>query len=157
MGTARIGASDFQVGRRFVTPRRTVTETHMVVFAGITGDSYPLHMDEQFAAQTPFGTRIVHGPLVYALSVGLAFEAGVYQESIAAFLGVEELRHLAPCFPGDTVHVVCTVVGNRPSTSKRDCAVVTIEYEVVSQEDRPLMRSLMIFLMHERSKEQEAR
>ena len=43
---------------------KTVTETDVNLFAGITGDLHPIHMDEEFAKKTRFGTRIAHGALL---------------------------------------------------------------------------------------------
>ena len=140
---------DFTPGTTFRTPRRTITEAHVVGFAGITGDFYPLHVDEVYAQGTPFGRRIVHGPLVYSTAVGLMFESGVYVDDvIIAFLGVRELRHLAPCFIGDTVHVEATVVSARP-TKDGTRGVVAIQYNVIAVDDyRHLMQAELTFLMH---------
>ena len=52
---------DFQVGQRFTTPARTVTEADVVNFAGVSGDYNPIHTDAEFAKNTPFGQRIAHG------------------------------------------------------------------------------------------------
>jgi acyl dehydratase len=67
---------DVEVGFRFETPCRTVTETDLVNFAGVSGDFNPLHTDEQFAATTIYGGRIAHGALVLALATGLRQRAG---------------------------------------------------------------------------------
>ena len=145
---------DFTPGITFRTPRRTITEAHVVGFAGITGDFYPLHVDEVYAQGTAFGRRIVHGPLVYSTAVGLMFESGVYVDDvIIAFLGVRELRHLAPCFIGDTVQVEATVVSARP-TKDSARGVVAIQYNVIAVDDhRHLMEAELTFLMHgERSR-----
>ena len=53
-----------------------MTETHVVNWAGLTGDFYPLHMDREYAAKTQFGERLVHGPFIFALAVGLVAQAG---------------------------------------------------------------------------------
>lgn len=152
------GFRDFPVGRAFVTPRRTVTESMVDGFAGLTGDFYPLHTDEVFAKQSQFGARIAHGPLVYALAIGLMYQAAVFEDAIVAFLGVEDLRHVGPCFVGDTIGVEGTVESARP-TSDGSKGVVRMRYDVVSVEDgRELMTGLLVFLMRgEGSGEDQAR
>ena len=54
---------EFEIGASYTTTARTVTEADIVSFAGVSGDFNPLHTDETFAANTPFGTRIAHGML----------------------------------------------------------------------------------------------
>ena len=61
--------SDFQVGQSFVSGRRTITETDLVLFSGFSGDYNPLHTDVIFANTTPFKQRIAHGMLVTSISV----------------------------------------------------------------------------------------
>jgi len=68
---------DFKLGDVYVTPGITVTEFHVVGWAGLTGDSYPLHMDHEYAAKTQFGERIAHGPLIFGLAVGLVALSGM--------------------------------------------------------------------------------
>ncbi|TDA68014.1 MAG: hypothetical protein D9V47_08885 [Clostridia bacterium] len=62
---------DFAPGQEFLTARRTVTETDIVNFAGLSGDFNPLHTDEEYAKTTPFGRRIAHGLLISSISSGL--------------------------------------------------------------------------------------
>ena len=61
---------DFAVGERLVTGRRTVDGGDVSRFAGLSGDFNPLHTDEVFAQQTPFGGRVAHGILTLAVSNG---------------------------------------------------------------------------------------
>ena len=68
---------DFKVGDVFETAAITLTEAHIVTWAGLTGDFYPLHMDREYAAKTQFGERLVHGPLIFGLAVGLVSLAGI--------------------------------------------------------------------------------
>ena len=68
---------DFKVGELFETAAITLTEAHIVTWAGLTGDFYPLHMDREYAAKTQFGERLVHGPLIFGLAVGLVSLAGI--------------------------------------------------------------------------------
>ena len=141
------GFADFAIGQTFSSPRRTVTEYQLDAFAGLTGDFYPLHTDEVFARETQFGRRIAHGPLVYALAIGLMFQSGVFEDAVIAFLGVEDLRHVGPCFIGDTIRVEATVESARP-TSDGIRGVVRMRYDVVSVEDgRELLTGVLAFLM----------
>jgi acyl dehydratase len=136
---------DFQPGISFRTRARTVTETDLVNFAGLTWDFYPLHTDEEYARQTQFGTRIAHGPLVYSMAIGL-MPIDFFGDAIIAYLGVEKLRHLAAVKPGDTIQVEATIKSSRPS-SKPGSGVVVIEYRVVNQREESVMTMDAVFLM----------
>ena len=60
----RLYFEDLPLDKTFVTSGRTITEADLVAFAGLSGDFNSLHVDETFAASTPFGGRIAHGLLV---------------------------------------------------------------------------------------------
>jgi len=97
---------DVQVGERFGASV-TVTETHLVLAAGMFGDFNPLHVDQEFARKSRFGTRILHGPFSSALvssPVGMFF-AG----SAIAYLE-HACRFKAPVRPGDTLATQWTVL-----------------------------------------------
>ena len=89
----------------------TITEAHIVAYAGITGDVNPVHVDAEFAKQTMFGERIAHGMLVAGLISAVLGTQLPGPNSI--YLG-QELRFTAPVKIGDTVTAVVTV------TEKRD-------------------------------------
>ena len=61
---------DFEVGARFVTAGRTVTESDVMSFAGLSGDMNPLHVDREFARGTAFGEPVAHGLLVLSIAAG---------------------------------------------------------------------------------------
>ena len=97
---------DFEVGETTVSPARTVTETDIVNFCGLTGDWHPLHTDVEYAAAGPFGERIAHGMLVLSIGSALAFRLGQYAvlpKSFIAFYGMEEVRFTWPVKIGDTI------------------------------------------------------
>ena len=104
---------DLQVGDRWVSQGRTVTEADVVNFAGMTGDYNPLHVDHEFASETPFRRPIAHGVL------GLSFVAGLssyapYVKTLA-FLEIQSWEFLRPIFIGDTVHVETEVTAALPN------------------------------------------
>jgi itaconyl-CoA hydratase len=145
------GWEDFPVGRTVTTPALTVTETHLVQFAGLTGDYYPVHTDAEWAARSPFGRRIAHGPLTFALAVGCMYQSRFYGDAIVAWLGADQIRAIAPVFIGDTVHVVATVTGSRPSKAPSR-GIVNLDYTVRNQRDDDVMSLSLTMLM--RSREQ---
>ncbi len=122
---------DFTVGQNWLTPRRTISEADIVMFAGLTGDYNPVHTDEEFARQTPFGTRILHGPAVFAIATGLEFRLGLKEGTAIAFLGMTwNLK--APVKIGDTMHVYqCVEAVRLTSNPKR--GIVTFWVEVRNQ------------------------
>ena len=65
---------EWEIGAEFESPARTVTEADIVMYAGLSGDYNPLHINEEYAKQTQFGGRIAHGPLVYGIAPGLLFD-----------------------------------------------------------------------------------
>jgi 3-hydroxybutyryl-CoA dehydratase len=138
---------DFHIGDKLKTTRITVTETHMVTFGTLTGDFYPLHMDEEYAKTTAYGGRIVHGPLTFCLAVGLVGQANWFEDSIIAWIGVDNLRLLRPVKPGDTIHVDVEVASKK-EISKKDRGVVTMKYHVMNQRAEEVLVADMNFMMH---------
>lgn len=121
---------DIEVGSRFSTARRTVTEADVVAFAGVSGDFNPLHVDELFAREhTPFGTRIAHGPLVLSVSYGLR---SVRDDWRILALASCERRFRAPVFPGDTVWGEYEVLERRASASRPELGFVTLGVSIHS-------------------------
>jgi len=129
---------DFKVGDRYRTHGITVTETHVVGWAGLTGDFYPLHMDREYAARTQFGERLAHGPMIFALAVGLVAQAGFAGEAAIAWLGVDGMRMLAPVKIGDTVRVEVLVKDTRVTRDPRK-GVQVWEYSVLNQRDERVL------------------
>jgi acyl dehydratase len=129
---------DFKVGDEYRTAAITVTETHVVNWAGLTGDFYPLHMDREYAAKTQFGERLVHGPFIFALAVGLVAQAGFAGDAVIAWLGVDGMRMLAPVKIGDTVHVEVRVKEARPTSNPRK-GVQVWTYSVLNQRDETVL------------------
>lgn len=103
---------EFTTGQRFETPGRTITETDIVTFAGLTGDYNPVHTDEIFAADAEFGGRIAHGPLGIGLVFGLASRLDLIDGTVIALLGVT-WEFKAPVRPGDTVKALIEVMSTR--------------------------------------------
>ncbi len=140
---------EWEVGKIFTSAARTVTETDIVMFAGISGDYNPLHINEEYCKKTQFGTRIAHGPLVYAIAAGLLFQLHLYDDTLIAFLGFENLRFTKPVKIGDTIHAKVTVT-EVTETSKPDRGVMKRLLQVINQNGDVVQEGVQAFLLHKK-------
>jgi acyl dehydratase len=141
---------DVEVGFRFETPARTVTEADLVSFAGVSGDFNPLHTDERFAANSIYGGRIAHGALVLALATGLRQRTGLFDGTLMGLLEIRSWRFLAPVRIGDTIRVVNEILELR-ETSKPDRGVMVQRIDVVNQQDDVAARGEFVMLLRRRA------
>jgi len=122
---------DLNIGDRWKSRSRTITESDVVNFAGMTGDFDPLHVDHTCAEESPFKRPIAHGLL------GLSFLAGLSSNSpwtcTVAFLGIDGWKFLKPIYIGDTVHVVTEVVDLQPNGRRR--GRVRWKRQLINQQD----------------------
>jgi acyl dehydratase len=118
-------------------PGRTITETDNTWFALLTNNQHPLHSDAHYAAtHTQHGQRVVLGPLVFSVGIGLTV-ADVSGRAIAN-LEIEKIEHHAPTFNGDTLYSESTVLDLRPSR-QGDRGVVAVETRVRNQRGEVVM------------------
>ena len=136
----------WEVGAEFESPARTVTEADIVAFAGLSGDYNPLHVNEEYCKTTIFGTRIAHGPLVYAITAGLLFQLHLYDDTLIAFLGFENLKFTGPVKAGDTIHAKIKVLEKR-ETSRPDRGVMKRELRVFNQRGEVVQEAIQNFLL----------
>jgi acyl dehydratase len=122
---------DFEIGSEYVTRSRTITEADVVAFAGLSGDFNPLHIDEQFAKNTIFGTRIAHGLLGLSVASGLINQLGIGEGTVIAFLGLTWNFKGVIRF-GDTITVNERVAEKR-ETSKNDRGILRMAIMVLNQ------------------------
>lgn len=143
---------DFAEGDVLITRGRTVDQGDLTVFAGLTGDMYPLHTDEQFCETTRFKTRITHGPLTFAFAVGLVGASGFYGNAITALLEVQSIKAKAPVFPGDTIHVRAEVTHLEAGQNPK-YGTIHVHYTVINQRDEEVMTHLQIMLARRKTEE----
>ena len=133
---------DFVIGEKITTRGRTITEADIVNFAAFSGDWYPLHVDAEFAKQTPFGERIAHGLLVLSATSGLM---PLMDMAIQAFYGMDRVRFTTPTKIGDTLHVEMEVLEKKDKGELG--GVVTMQSNVKNQRGEDAAVSTMKVLM----------
>lgn len=141
---------DFAVGEKIKTDSITITDAHLVNWAGLTMDFYPLHMNEEYAKKTAFGQRIAHGPLTFALSIGLVGSTGILGDSLVAWIGIENMRVPAPVMIGDTLTVDAEVTKKR-ETKRPENGITVFHYTIRNQKGVCVMEFDNLFLMKRRT------
>ncbi|HIF31498.1 MAG TPA: dehydratase [Planctomycetes bacterium] len=121
---------DVEVGDHWTSPSRTILESDILGFAGLTGDFDPLHVDHVYARESPFGRPIAHGLFGLSLVAGLASQCPAIRT--LAFVSITEWQFRNPMYVGDTVHAVTRVEEKRPHGRKS--GMVTWRRELVNQE-----------------------
>lgn len=122
---------EFEVGLEIQTAARTITETDLVNFAGLSGDFNFIHTNAAAAKETPFGQRVAHGMLVASIATGLAVQQGFIDGTTLAFRELS-WKFTRPVFIGDTVHVQISVEETKPM-ARLGGGLVTFAAQVINQ------------------------
>lgn len=137
MATERTFES-FDVGETHRTTGRTTTESDIRMFVGATGSTDPIHVDHEYARRHPLVDGVVaQGTLTLAVTDGLVVEAVAGDAALSMNVGHDEVRYLAPVYPGDTLSATVEVI----ETERRDddWGRVIVSVDVVNQEETPVL------------------
>ncbi len=139
---------DLTPGDEWESPARTVTESDVVAFAGLSGDYNALHVDHEAARSGAFGRPVAHGLLGLAFVSGLASHAP--RVATLAFLAIERWDFLRPIAFGDTVRVISRVESVRVKARGRR-AEVTWRRRLVNQDGVTVQEGLTRTLVRGRA------
>ena len=121
---------DLGQGDRFIAGSIVVTESHIVQFAGLSGDFFPLHMDDDFARSMGFERRVAHGLLVLSLADGLKNRAQVQICAVASLGWKSDFK--APVFAGDRITVEVEIASKRYSSKGK--GLTNLTFKVTKQD-----------------------
>jgi 3-hydroxybutyryl-CoA dehydratase len=141
---------DFEMGKEFVTDGRTITETVVTNFAGVSGDMHPLHTDKEYGKKTVFGKNIAHGLCVLSVVSGLVVKSGILKNAMALF-GIQDWKFVNPVFFDDTIRVKIKVFEKKDS-SKKDRGTVTLGLEIINQRDEIVQMGKWAIMMIRKDK-----
>lgn len=133
---------DLKAGQTFVTPGRTITEADVMSFAAWTNDNNQVHTDAEFAKNTRYGQRIVHGMLGASLCLGLIARTGVFEGSAVALLGIDRWEFTAPVFIGDTLTCTVEILSTR-ATSSGEYGIVERQLTLRNQRGETVQKGRM--------------
>ena len=140
---------DIAAGEEYESPGRTVTETDIVLFAGLSGDYNVLHTDAELMKTSIFGERIAHGLL------GLAIQSGLFSRVTTAYatLGLAGVRwkFKGPIKIGDTVWLRARVSAKHDD-GKPDRGQITVQRTVVNQRDEVVQEGETDLLVEKRGR-----
>jgi monoamine oxidase len=139
---------DYIVGSVRETTGRTITEADIVIHAGHTGDFFPHHLDAEFCKTTPFGQRIAHGTMTFAIGVGLT--ASLVNHAAFTY-GYERLRFPKPVFIGDTIHTRVTVASKEDDPKRPQFGRVVEKCEVINQRNEVVLACEHVLLVKKRT------
>ncbi len=138
---------DYEMDEMRLTVGRTITETDFVVHAGHTGDFFPHHMDEEFCKQQPWGKRIAHGTMTFAIGIGLT---ATEINPLAFTYGYERLRFPNPVYIGDTIKSRITISKKVDDPKREGFGQVTETVEVLNQDGKTVLYCEHILLVEKK-------
>ena len=139
---------EHEIGMKWVSKGRTVTEADIVNFAGLSSDFFPLHVDRHYAEKTRFGQRIAHGLLVVAFATGMV---PADERMVEALYGIDRMRFLKPVLIGDSGHIEMEVVEKKDKGGRS--GVVVYDMKIINQNGEAVVTNLYSLLIRKRPQE----
>lgn len=143
---------EFEIGMTIVSAGRTITESDIVMFAGLSGDFNQIHTDAEYSRTSLAGQRVAHGLLILSIASGLAVRTGFMEGTVQLFREVAEWKFIKPVFIADTIHVVVTVLETK-DLRRMGSGLVTLEVEVRNQRAEGVMKGIWRILVAPRPPE----
>ena len=139
--------NEFKAGEVIETAGRTIESGDVNLFAGLSGDFNPAHINEVHAKKTQFGTRIAHGLLTLAVTSGQMNGTGLFEGTTIGFLGMDKVRFSNPVRFGDTLLTTAKITDVRQSAKKNDRGVVSMTITVKNQKEETVLTYDQALLM----------
>lgn len=140
---------DFEIGAKYQSQGRTIAESDVMAFAGLSGDFNPLHTDAEFARTTPFGERIAHGMLTVSVSTGMSNWTGIFAGTTIALLE-QNIKYKSAVKFGDTVHLEMEIV-EKNETSRPERGIIKCAAQMVNQRGEITVDMIWLLMMKRRS------
>lgn len=136
---------EFEEGTTLTTRARTVTESDIVQFAGLTGDYNPMHTDESYAKDSFMGQRVAHGMLTLSYALGQAYQLGILEKTVLAFRELE-MKFSVPVLIGDSIHAQLKVRETK-AAKRLGGGTVKLDMRIMNQDGKTVQKGTITLLM----------
>jgi acyl dehydratase len=140
---------EFEVGQSIMTAGRTITESDIVNFAGISGDYNQMHIDAEYAAGGEFGERVAHGLLIVSITIGLIVQTGVMEGTVLAFRELD-WKFSLPVMIGETIRAKVEFTEKKALPRLGGGSIIS-KVSVLNQNDRVVQRGNAVLLVRSKS------
>ena len=138
---------DFTVGEKFQTARRTIFESDVLQFCNLTWLNMSLFFDDKYAREeTIYKSRVVPGPFIVPLALGLFLKLGLYERTALSLLDIRNMKFHTSLKIGETMQVEVTILEKR-ETKKLDQGVLILQFAVSKYDETPVMTFEMVHLL----------
>lgn len=137
---------EFETGQKIVSVGRTVTESDIVSFAGLSGDFTQIHVDSEYSKSSLAGQRVAHGLLGLSIASGLAVQTGVLEGTVIYFREIDEWKFVKPIYIADTIHVEMEVLETK-AMRRVGGGTVDIVLNVLNQSGETVMKGTWTVLI----------
>lgn len=134
---------DLVVGQKWMSARRTVTESDVVIFAGMTGDFDRAHVDHDYASKSRFKQPLMHGLMGLTWAAGLSTTAPAVRT--LALVSVDQWKFVRPVHIGDTVYAVTEVL--ELASGGRSAGKVTWRKSLLNQNGEEVQSGIFVSLV----------
>lgn len=124
---------EFDIGGKFVSPGKTVTDTDLTLMVGLCRYAHPMFLDDEFARTTVFGKRILPGVQTISLMQGLAESSDAWDiTAVVGMVGLDNAKFKAPVVAGDTLKVEVEII-NKMELKKPDKGLIVFKQTCLNQ------------------------
>jgi len=142
---------EFEVNKMTTSRSRVVTGTDIDLFCALTGAVNPLFLSDETARKAGQPARMTPGPLLFSFTIGLCYQAGVF-DHVIAMAGVNNMRFHSPVHPGDMLTASAMPLETKP-TKKADRGVVVLKHELKNQHGALVLDAEVTYLMRTRKQD----
>jgi acyl dehydratase len=136
---------EFEVDQSLMTAGRTITESDIVSFAGLSGDYNQMHVDAEYAAAGEFGQRVAHGLLIVSIATGLIVQTGFMEGTVLAFRELD-WKFSLPVMIGDTIRAKVEI-SEIKALPRLGGGNIIAKVSVLNQDDRVVQRGNMVLIV----------
>ena len=140
---------EWELNREHITGARTITETDVVNFAGLSGDWSATHTNDVYGKSTIYGSRIVYGNVTFIVSTGLMAQTMLFDGTSQGLVDMK-ISYQEPVRFEDTIYCKFIPVEKRP-TKQADKGLVVFHVFVYNQRDEQVAEERLTYLISKRT------